>query len=53
MNENILKLKAKALNVSVYELKKKPVSDDYLDENGRINREETEEEVENENDEEE
>lgn len=53
MNENILKLKAKALNVSVYELKKKPVSDDYLDENGRINREETEEEVENENDKEE
>lgn len=53
MNENILKLKAKALNVSVYELKKKPASDDYLDEYGRINREETEEEVENENDKEE
>lgn len=52
MNENILKLKAKALNVSIYELKKKPANDDYLDENGRINREETEEEVENENDEE-
>lgn len=52
MNENILKLKAKALSVSVYELKKKPVSDGYLDEYGRINRGEAEEEVGNENDEE-
>lgn len=51
MNENILKLKAKALKVSVYELKKKSAKDDYLDEYGRINREEEEEEVENENDE--
>lgn len=51
MNENILKLKAKALNVSVYELKKKPTEDDYLDENGAINRWEAEEEVEDENDE--
>lgn len=53
MNENILKLKAKALNVSVYELKKKPTNDDYLDANGRINRGKAEEEVENENDKEE
>lgn len=49
MNENIIKLKAKALNVSVYELKSKRTKDDYLDEYGRINRdEEAEEEVEDE-----
>lgn len=49
MNENIIKLKAKALKVSVYELKKKPENDGYLDENGEINR--GEEEVEDETDE--
>ena len=53
MNENILKLKAKALKVSVYDLKKQSASDDYIDESGKINREEgAEEEVENENSEE-
>ena len=49
MNENIIKLKAKALKVSVYQLKKKPENDGYLDENGEINR--GEEEVEDETDE--
>lgn len=38
MAENFLKLKAKALNTSVFELKKKMKEDDYLDENGEINR---------------
>ena len=38
MNENFLKLKAKALNTSVFELKRKQTEDDYLDENGEINR---------------
>ena len=33
-----MKLKAKALNTSVFELKKKMKEDDYLDENGEINR---------------
>ena len=38
MKENFLHLKAKALGVSVYELKAKQNEDDYFDENGRINR---------------
>jgi len=38
MAENFIKLKAKAQNTSVYELKKKQTEDDYLDENGEINR---------------
>jgi uncharacterized membrane protein YesL len=38
MAANFLKLKAKALNTSVFELKKKMKEDDYLDENGEINR---------------
>lgn len=38
MAKNFLKLKAKALNTSVFELKKKMKEDDYLDENGEINR---------------
>lgn len=38
MKENFYKLKAKALNTSVFELKKKQTEDDYLDENGEINR---------------
>ena len=40
MAENFIKLKAKALNTSVFELKRKQTEDDYLDENGEINREE-------------
>ncbi|MDE6666927.1 MAG: hypothetical protein K2K38_01100 [Clostridia bacterium] len=42
MKENILKLKAKALNVSVFELKKMEKADDYLDENGKVIRPELE-----------
>lgn len=38
MSENLLRLKAKALNTSVFELKKQQNVDDYLDENGEINR---------------
>ncbi|MCM1440329.1 MAG: hypothetical protein NC131_14165 [Roseburia sp.] len=38
MAENFLKLKAKALNTSVFELKKKKNEDDYLDERGAIKR---------------
>lgn len=38
MKENFLKLKAKALNTSVFELKKKQNEDDYLDEKGAIKR---------------
>lgn len=36
MKENFYHLKAKALNTSVYELKKKQKDDDYLDEKGQI-----------------
>lgn len=39
MRENFLKLKAKALGTSVYELKRAEKQDDYLDEYGRIRRE--------------
>lgn len=39
MRENFLRLKAKALGKSVFELKNRD-KDDYLDENGEINREE-------------
>lgn len=38
MAENFIRLKAKALNTSVFELKKQQTEDDYLDENGEINR---------------
>ena len=38
MRENFYKLKAKALKISVFELKKQRNEDDYLDENGEINR---------------
>lgn len=38
MAENFLKLKAKALKTSVFELKKKQSEDDYIDEYGEINR---------------
>ena len=38
MAENFLKLKAKALNTSVFELKKQQSQDDYIDEYGEINR---------------
>lgn len=48
MKENFFKLKAKALNTSVFELKKQQSKDDYLDENGEINRDD-EEVLENEN----
>lgn len=40
MSENFIKLKAKALGTSVFELKKQQTEDDYLDENGAVNREE-------------
>jgi len=40
MTENFYHLKAKALNTSVFELKKKENTDDYLDETGAIKREE-------------
>ena len=42
MKENFLRLKAKALNTSVFELKKKQTADDYLDDNGNITRPELE-----------
>lgn len=42
MKENFYKLKAKALKVSVYDLKKIESADNYIDENGEINREITE-----------
>ncbi|MDE6373977.1 MAG: hypothetical protein K2L72_05700, partial [Clostridia bacterium] len=48
MKENFLKLKAKALSTSVFELKKQQSKDDYLDEYGEINRS-VEEVLENEN----
>lgn len=38
MKDNFLRLKAKALNTSVFELKRQQTEDDYLDENGEINR---------------
>ncbi|MDE6442664.1 MAG: hypothetical protein K2L12_07950 [Clostridia bacterium] len=38
MTENFYHLKAKALNTSVFELKKKQKDDDYLDEKGAIKR---------------
>lgn len=40
MKENFYHLKAKALNTSVFELKKKQNTDDYLDETGAIKRNE-------------
>ena len=40
MTENFYRLKAKAKGVSVFELKKLLKEDDYLDENGKINRSE-------------
>ena len=48
MKENFYHLKAKALNTSVFELKKKINEDDYLDEKGAIKRDK----MENENEEE-
>ena len=44
MTENFYHLKAKALNTSVFELKKKVNEDDYLDEKGAIKRDELEKE---------
>ena len=44
MTENFYHLKAKALNTSVFELKKKQKEDDYLDEKGAIKRDEMEKE---------
>ena len=44
MKENFYRLKAKALNTSVFELKKKQKDDDYLDEKGAIKRDKTEKE---------
>ena len=44
MTENFYHLKAKALNTSVFELKKKNNEDDYLDEKGAIKRDELEKE---------
>ena len=44
MKENFYHLKAKALNTSVFELKKKNNDDDYLDEKGAIKRDELEKE---------
>ena len=40
MAENFIRLKAKATNTSVYELKSKKNEDDYLDERGAIKRDE-------------
>ena len=40
MAENFIKLKAKALKTSVFELKRKQTEDDYINDNGEINREE-------------
>lgn len=42
MTENFYHLKAKALNTSVFELKKKENEDDYLDEKGAVKREDME-----------
>ena len=47
MTENFYHLKAKSLGISVYELKKQMIEDDYLDENGKINRSEKENPEEN------
>ena len=47
MTENFYRLKAKSLGVSVYELKASLKEDDYLDENGKINRTEKENPEEN------
>ena len=44
MTENFYRLKAKALNTSVFELKKKEKEDDYLDEKGAVKRDELEKE---------
>ena len=44
MTENFYHLKAKALNTSVFELKKKNNEDDYLDEKGAIKRDNMEKE---------
>ena len=44
MTENFYHLKAKALNTSVFELKKKEKEDDYLDEKGAVKRDELEKE---------
>lgn len=44
MTENFYSLKAKALNTSVFELKKKENTDDYLDETGAIRRDKMEKE---------
>ena len=44
MTENFYHLKAKALNTSVFELKKKEKDDDYLDEKGAVKRDELEKE---------
>ena len=44
MIENFYHLKAKALNTSVFELKKKAKDDDYLDEKGAVKRDELEKE---------
>ena len=44
MKENFYHLKAKALNTSVFELKKKEKDDDYLDEKGAVKRDELEKE---------
>lgn len=50
MKENFYNLKAKAMNTSVYELKKHEKSDDYLDEYGKIRRESENTEIEDEKD---
>lgn len=42
LTENFYHLKAKALKVSVYQLKQELKKDDYLNENGEINHEDTE-----------
>ena len=47
MTENFYRLKAKAKGISVFELKKQLNEDDYLDENGKINRSEKENPEEN------
>ena len=44
MDENFYHIKAKALNTSVFELKKKEKEDDYLDEKGAVKRDELEKE---------
>lgn len=44
MTENFYNLKAKALNTSVFELKKKENEDDYLDEKGAVKRDDMENE---------